>query len=265
MERRGLELSTLIGLGIGVGALIVGFMIEGGNLLAFIHPSAILIIIGGTIGATMVSFGLKEVLRIPKLFMDTMRPAKRITPGFADILIEYAEKSRRDGILSLEEVVDNLEDKFLKKGMQLVIDGCDPDTIISMLENDIYVFETKKKEEAAIFDEAGGFSPTFGIIGTVMGLILVLERVGGDPTTLGPAIAVAFVATFWGISLANLLWLPIRNKLKGKIKEEKMFMELVMIAVLSIQNGENPTVLRRKIENYFGKDIEALKDKYEGG
>lgn len=245
------ESSTLIGIVIGFGALLAGFIIERGNVIALVGPSALIIILGGTLGALTVSYKLSAVIRIPRLMAASFRVPVGPTADLLDQLNEFAERARREGLLSLEEVIDNLEDEFMKKGLQLVVDGTDPDIISSVMQSDIYLYEQRKKEEAAIFEAAGGFSPTMGIIGTVMGLVLVLQSLGGDTSQMGHSIATAFIATLYGISFANLIWLPIANKLKQILKVEKLGKEMIMTGVLAIQQGENPSIIRRKLESYL--------------
>lgn len=251
MGRRGTDVSVLTGLAIGFGGLLVGFMIERGNLLALFSVSALIIILGGTFGALTISYNVRDVLGILRLIRQSMNAAPGPSQEMLELLCEYAEKARRDGILSLEEIVEEADNEFLKKGMQLVVDGTESETISTILENDIYLLETKRKEEAGIFDTAGGFSPTMGIIGTVMGLIVVLSLLGENPAELGHSIALAFTATLYGIGLANLVWLPIGNKLKYQARREKLEMEMILAGVLAIQLGENPGLVRKKLENFI--------------
>ena len=222
--------------------------------------SPLVIIFGGTIGATMLSFTIDTVLKIPTLIQKAATLTPELSRDSLEMMITFAEKARREGILSLEEEISDLSDPFLAKGLKLAVDGTDPDMIRAILENDIYLYELRDKEEAAVFDTMGGFSPTMGIIGTVMGLVLVLGNLGGNAESLGHSIAVAFIATLYGIGLANLLWLPIGNKLKLKAKKEKLQREMIVFSVLSLLAGENPSVLRDKLESYLTeKDQKEFK------
>ncbi len=254
MGRRGTDISVLMGLGIGYGGLLIGFIIEQGNVASLFGLSALIIILGGTMGALVVSYNIRDVLRIFSLVREAMTASSGPSQEMLELLCEYAEKARRDGILSLEEIVEEADNDFLKKGMQLVVDGTESETISTILENDIYLYEQKKKDEASIFEAAGGFSPTMGIIGTVMGLVLVLANLNEPPKELGHAIATAFIATLYGISFANLIWLPISNKLKYKLKREKLEMEMILAGVLAIQLGENPGLVRKRLENFIGTE-----------
>ncbi len=251
MARKGSDASTVLGMAIGFGGLLLGFILEGGNPLSLVGVSALIIIVAGTLGACVSSYGMKMVLRIPSLIAKSMRAVKGPSPRVVETLLEFADKARRDGILSLEDIVDDLEDETLKKGLRLVVDGTESETLAEVLENDMSVFEAREREEAALFEAAGGFSPTMGIIGTVMGLVLVLANLGGDSKAIGHSIATAFIATLYGIAFANLIWLPVANRLKAQQKFRRMEKELIIIGVRSIQNGESPALVREKIEGYL--------------
>jgi chemotaxis protein MotA len=173
------------------------------------------------------------------------------SPQLAQQLLEFAEKARRDGILSLEDTVEDLEDDTLRKGLRLVVDGTESEILVEVLESDIAILEQKKMEDANLFETAGGFSPTMGIIGTVMGLVLVLGRLGADMNELGRSIATAFIATLYGIGLANLFWLPVANKLKSQVKMFRLEKQLIIVGVRSIQQGESPALVREKIEGFL--------------
>jgi chemotaxis protein MotA len=255
MNKSGSDSSTLLGMVMGFGGLIVGFLLEGGNPRGLVGPSAFLIIAAGTSGAVIVSFGLKDFMKIPVYIKDSMKTAMGPSKELVQLLYNFAEKARREGLLSLEDDIDKLSDEFLKKGIRLVVDGVDPEIVRNTLENDITLFEHRKKEEAEVMLQAGGFSPTMGIVGTVMGLVLVLGNLGGDNTALGHSIAVAFIATLYGIGLANLFWLPIGNKLKVKMKQEVLARELILTGILSIQAGENPSLIKDKLAAYVEEEI----------
>ncbi len=261
MARKGSDTSVLIGIVVGFGGLILGFILEGGRVLSLVGVSAFIIIIAGTLGACITSFSLREVLAMPRLFTQAMRSKGGPSPRLVQTLLEFAEKARRDGILSLEDTLEELEDEMLKKGLRLVVDGTESETLLEVMENDLAVFEQRKRDEAGLFEAAGGFSPTMGIIGTVVGLVLVLGNLGGDPKELGHSIATAFIATLYGISFANLIWLPISNKLKGQMKGDRLEKELIIMGVRSIQQGESPALVREKIEGYLEeKDKRALEE-----
>lgn len=259
MKRGGADIATFLGMGIGWGSLIFGYILEGGYVPALFQASAFIIILGGTLGALSTSYTFKDILSIPKLLTESSKLSPDISKDIMEMLITFSEKARREGLLSLESEIEDLNDKFLQKGLKLAVDGTDPEVIRAVLENEIYLFELRKRDEAGMFEAAGGFSPTMGIIGTVMGLMMVLSRLGGDAAALGSSIATAFLATFYGISLANLFWLPVNNKLKLKLKKEKLQKELIIIAILSMLAGENPSILRDKLESFLaGKELKEF-------
>lgn len=260
MAKKGMNLSLFIGLGIGVGGLIVGYVLEKGNPLSLIGISALIMIVTGTVGALVISFGLGRVLGMFKALMGSMKPPNEPSPELVLQFVELSERARKEGLLSLEEVVDQLDDEFMRKGLQLVVDGTESEVISDMLGNEIDIYEHRIKEDAALFDTAGGFSPTIGIIGTVMGLVLVLSHLGGDPSELGHSIAAAFIATLYGVGLANLVFLPVGNSIKNKAKVERLQKEMVVEAVLSIQRGESPGLVRQKLATFLeDKDREKVK------
>jgi chemotaxis protein MotA len=235
----------------GFGGLLLGFLYEQGNPATLIGPSALIIIVLGTLGAVTISFSLKDTLSIPRLLRQALQRVPGPSPQLAQQLLEFAEKARRDGILSLEDTVEELEDEMLRKGLRLVVDGTESEILVEVLENDLAITEQRALEGAEIFEAAGGFSPTMGIIGTVLGLVLVLGRLGGDANELGHSIAVAFIATLYGISLANLFWLPVSNKLKGQVKQMKLEKQMIIVGIRSIQQGESPALVKEKIEGFL--------------
>ena len=257
-----MNLSTVIGIPFGWVALIAAFLIEKGNPASLILPSPFVIILGGTLGALMVSFDLADIKSIPRLLGEACKSVPTKEKELANMFVAFAEKSRRDGLLSLEEDLQSLDpnqDPLIKKGLRYVIDGTDSDALAALLENDVAIFEKHKKHEAEIFQAAGGFSPTMGIIGTVLGLIIVLSNLA-EPEKLGESIAVAFIATLYGISFANLIWLPIANKLKLKLAQEKNVKEMIIEGVLSIQQGESPKLVGDKLAVYLhAKDRGSLE------
>jgi chemotaxis protein MotA len=198
---------------------------------------------------------------MPKLISSAMKNVKTNEGQLANMFVGFAEKSRRDGLLSLEEDLQSLgeADPLIKKGLRYVIDGTDSDALAALLESDVAVWEKHKKREASVFEAAGGFSPTMGVLGTVLGLITTLSKLN-EPEKLGESIATAFIATFYGIGFANLIWLPIGNKLKGKLEKEKRQKEMIIEGVLAIQQGESPKFVGDKLAVYLPeKDRGALE------
>lgn len=245
-----MDIATLLGLLIGLGGLIGGFLWEGGTVGMLMVKTAAVIVFGGTFGAVILSFTIEEIKTVP-YFLKVIFVDKKIDYiTVLDSLVETADKARREGLLSLESQLSEIDNPFLARGLQLVIDGTDPELTRNMLEMEIEAYETKERVGHDIFMSAGGFAPTMGIIGTVMGLVHVLSNVS-DPDKLGGAIAVAFLATLYGVASANVLWIPFATKIKGKSAKDVLLMELVLEGILSIQAGENPRVIREKLMTFL--------------
>lgn len=242
--------SIAIGIGGGAAALILGFLIEGGNPLSLVGISAFVIIAGGLMGTLITSFSLSETIGMFKCFGEAMQAPRKPTRALFDTLLAMSDKSRKEGLLSLEADIEDMEDPFLKKGLRLVVDGTDSSTIVSILDTEIELYESKQKKKIAIFEAAGGFAPTMGIIGTVMGLVIVLSHLGGDASELGHSIAAAFIATLYGIGFANLVFLPVANKLKNGMKAEVEYLLMMQAVVLSLQNGDSTAMFEAKVGAY---------------
>lgn len=242
-----MDLTTLIGLIFGILALVIGFLWEGGQIGTLFEATALLIVVGGTIGAVIVSYPFSELKRLPALTMAAFRDPSLNATETIEQMVEMATIARREGVLALESHLDEMDvDPVMKEGLQLVIDGSDPELIKEMLEIELDFFERQNEMGARMFETAGGFSPTMGIIGTVMGLVNVLGNLS-DPDTLGPAIAVAFMATLYGVAAANVIYLPIANKLRFRTSQLVTAREMMMEGIMSIQAGENPKMLEKKL------------------
>lgn len=252
-----MDIATPLGLLLGVTCMVIAFVLDGGHVSALFSFTAALIVFGGTIGAVIASHTLKEALMIPKLIKHVVKREQVDMEEIIQYLVGISEKARSHGLLSLEKEINSPEierfDPIMKDCLELVIDGTDSDTFKQIIENKIYLSTMNDKKRAGIFEAAGGFAPTMGIIGTVMGLVHVLSNLS-EPDKLGPAIAVAFLATLYGIGSANLLWLPIGHKLKSINAQNKLILELIMEGALSIQGGENPLILRRKLTTFIIED-----------
>ncbi|NLX01978.1 MAG: flagellar motor protein [Syntrophomonadaceae bacterium] len=245
-----MDIATLIGLLIGLGGLVGGFLWEGGHVTMLLVKTAAVIVFGGTFGAVILSFTMDEIKTVPYFLKVVFTDRKIDYLTVLDSLVETADKARREGLLSLESQLGEIDNPFLARGLQLVIDGTDPELTRNMLEMEIEAYENKEKVGHDIFMSAGGFAPTMGIIGTVMGLVHVLSNIT-EPDKLGGAIAVAFLATLYGVASANVLWIPFATKIKGKSAKDVLLMELVLEGILSIQAGENPRVIREKLMTFL--------------
>lgn len=254
-----MEIATILGLLLGWGAMLVANVLEGGHLSALWQYTAFLIVFGGTIGATLIAFPLKDVLGLPKLIGLTFQSNPYDAAALIPQLVGYAEKARREGLLALEADLAEAGDEFLQKGMQMVADGIDQHTVRDMLETELSFIASRHAASFGILEAMGGFAPTMGIIGTVMGLIHVLGNLS-DPSNLGGAIAVAFVATLYGVWTANLLWLPLGTKLKRRSEQEILVREMMLAGILAIQAGDNPQIVEEKLKSYLSPAMRrALK------
>lgn len=245
-----IDFLTIFGLIIGVSAILVGQHLEGGVLSTLINGPAALIVIGGTLGAVMLQSPLMVFARAIKMLSWTI-----ITPQFnseevIQKIISWSVIARRDGLLGLENLEDTEKDPFAKKGLQLLIDGSEPEAIRTIMEVDIHTRESFDIQSARVFESMGGYSPTIGIIGAVLGLIQVMGNLS-DPAKLGGGIAVAFVATIYGVALANLVFLPIANKLKSIVISSAHFNEMIVEGLVSIAEGENPRNIETKLFGFL--------------
>lgn len=248
-----MELSTLLGIIVGFGMLLLGFLLEGGEMSAlFLLPPAI-IVFGGTFGAILVAYNMKDIKKLPRLLKDTMTQHKSSEDELIEVFVRLGESARKEGLLSLEGIVDKEYgakfDSMLKEGVKMVVDGTDAELVKNMFENELYIHAQLRKNEASMFEAAGGYSPTMGIIGTVMGLVHVLGNLS-SPEQLSESIAGAFIATLYGVGFANLVYLPMASKLNQKARQETLEKQLIMEGVLSIQAGENPSIIRRKLQTF---------------
>ena len=257
-----MDFATILGLLLAVGSLcLAAYIGQVDARIIFARYEAFLLVFGGTLGATMVSFPMRTFLRGFGLGLKTAftEPVYHEREVIAT-LVSFAEKARREGLLALENEAAALEDDFMRKGIQLVIDGRDTDIIRKILETEVLYVQDRNAKAEAVFMTMGGFSPTLGIIGTVLGLIAMLKSLGSLSGTgniagsLGVATAQAFVATFFGIALANLLWIPLASKIKERAGQQLLMREIMIEGILSIQAGDNPRLLEEKLHAFLDPD-----------
>lgn len=242
----------------GFGSVITGFILEGGHLSGLWAPSAILIIVGGTIGATGICFPKEDLLQIPKVLKVLIKNQKYDYRALMDQMKAMCIQVRQSGLLSLENQIDQEPDSLMRKGMRLIVDGTSPQYTREALELTLQIIDERHKARAKIFEAAGGYSPTMGIIGTVLGLVHVLSDLQ-EPDTLGPKIAMAFIATLYGIGLANLLWLPLGNKLKEKNRLEILYKSMIIEGLLLIQEGVNTNYMEEKLSSFIAESQKSEK------
>jgi chemotaxis protein MotA len=239
--------ATLIGIVLAMGALLTTMVLEGSSPMAIVLLPPLLLVFGGTFGAAIAGSAMADVKKIGGWFKQALLPAK--VPPIADriaTLVSLAEKARKEGLLALEAQVKDIDDPFLKRGLQMGIDGTDPEELRTVLEGEISAKKAEDKVAAKFFNAMGGYAPTIGIIGTVVGLIHVLENLS-DPGSLGPLIAGAFVATLWGVLSANIFWLPMGAKITRTSELQAAQMELLVEGITEIQAGTSPRAVRQKL------------------
>lgn len=245
-----MDLTLLLGFGLAIFSLVGGFIWEGGHVAALFKPSAALIVFGGTIGATAFSFSMNDLKNVPTLFKIALFPKLKEPNEIIELIVGLADEARREGLLYLENRLDKVDDTFLRKGIQLVVDGTDPDLVRNIMEVELYSIEDRHHIGIQIFEAAGGYAPTMGIIGTVMGLVHVLGSMS-DPDSLGPAIAVAFMATLYGVGSSNVLWLPMAAKLSILSKKESVLRQIMVEGIVSLQAGYNPILIRERLSAFL--------------
>jgi chemotaxis protein MotA len=225
---------------------MIALMMDGGHLKDLLIPSAFVIVVGGTLGATIVSFPLRQLRGLPAIIRNAFYSTETDLRDIIDLMVDFARIARKQGILELETAASGIDDKFLRTGVQLVVDGVPSEMVREILETEIVSLQERHKVGESIFATMGGFAPTLGIIGTVMGLIHMLSNLD-QPGKMGPAIASAFVATLYGVALANLVFLPISSKLKSRTAEEIIAYDMMVEGVLSIQAGDSPRMVEAKM------------------
>lgn len=253
-----MNIATLIGLVLGIGALLIAEMMDGGSPASLANISAFIIVFGGTFGAALVSFPMKAMANLPSLIGKAMKEPKSDPAALVSLFVTLAEKARREGLLSLEEDVQAIDDAFVKKGLLLVVDGTDPELVRTIMEAEVESLEKRHEDGYGILEAMGGYAPTMGIIGTVMGLVRVLANMS-SPDELARSISVAFIATLYGVSSANLLWLPLATKLKGQSGAETFMRWLVIEGILSVQAGDNPRLVKEKLESFIPPKLRNAK------
>jgi chemotaxis protein MotA len=241
---------SLAGLAIGLIAIIGGQVLEGGHIGSLVQPTALLIVCGGTLGAVLLQSPIHVFKRGMQMVKWVWVPPIIEQKRQVDQILNWSQLSRREGLLALENYIPGLKDEFTRKGLQLLVDGADPERIRELLEVDINTFEDEWRQSAKIWESAGGYSPTIGILGAVMGLIHVMENLS-DPTKLGAGIAVAFVATIYGVGLANLVYLPIAGKLKYYIMRMVASREMLIDGLVGIAVGDNPRIIESRLKGYL--------------
>lgn len=241
---------SLAGLLLGLLSILGGQVLEGGHLASLLQPTAFLIVMGGTFGAVMLQSPLPVFTSGLKMLAWVFKPPEVPAEKLISDLVRWSATARKEGLLAMEAQIAGVRDPFLKKGLQLLVDGSEPDRLREVLETEIGAYEKNLKAAAKIWESAGGYSPTIGILGAVMGLIHVMENLT-DPAKLGSGIAVAFVATIYGVGFANLIFLPVAKKLMATISRMVTFREIMVDGIVGIANGDNKALIEGRLQAHL--------------
>jgi len=252
-----MDLATIMGV-IAAFGLVIGSIAMGGGIALFINAPALMIVVGGTFGATLINFPLKDVLGVFSVAKHAIFTTEVSVSDLIARFLDYANKSRKDGILALETEIKSVKDAFLRKGVQLSIDGLEPQDINEILETEIEHIRNRHQLGAEIFTTMGSFAPALGMIGTLIGLVQMLQNMD-DPGSIGPAMAIALLTTFYGSIMANIVCLPLAGKLKARSKNEVLTKEMTVQGIMSLSNGDNPRIMEQKLQAFMPVDESEAK------
>lgn len=257
-----MDKATLIGLILGIGAVIGGQTLEGGHVGSIMQITAAIIVFGGTLGAVFISYPFQDVISSFKEVKKIIKEPPLNPSQVIKQITQYANKARKEGILSLEKELKAIEDQFLKKALTLAVDGVEPHMIRETMATELEYLDEHGKIHSKVFKSAGGYAPTIGILGAVLGLIHVMENLN-DPSKLGVGIATAFVATVYGVGSANLLFLPMSNKLEVRHRHEMILKEMILEGIVSVATGENPRLIEEKLNSFLKQQRKSDQDRQE--
>lgn len=247
MKHRNLDVATVGGIVLGALSIFGSFLLEGGQIGALILLPAIIIVLGGTVAATMIGTSPKYIVTMGKLLKLVVFPPQYDVRQVIQELVHYASIARKDGLLTLDAQLSKMRDPFMQRILRHAIDGAEPEALHAVAQAELDGLSERHAYGALLFQKMGGYSPTMGIIGTVMGLITTLASAGENPDLLIRHIATAFIATLWGVYMANLVWLPISEKLRHIHDQEMLYRQIIVDGVMSIQAGDIPSVIRAKL------------------
>ena len=248
-----MDIATIIGLISGFGFVFYGILLSG-DVGSFIDFPSVVIVLGGTLASTLISYPLKDFLGTVKVIKHVFSYKETSPDGVIEEIITLANVARKEGLLSLEEYGEKIDDEFLKKGIMLIVDGTDPELVRNILETELVFLEERHSEGQGILESMAAFAPAYGMLGTLIGLINMLKNLK-DPDSVGPNMAVALVTTFYGSMLANLVFTPMASKLKIRNKREMLIKELMVEGLLSIQAGENPRIIEEKLKTFIPPEM----------
>lgn len=254
-----MDIATLVGIVVAYILVFVALLL-GPGVGVYIDIPSVLIVIGGTLGIILMNWPLNKVLNVMSVVMKTFLFKADSPADLIFKLVDFSQRARRDGILALESAEEEVTDLFLKKGIRLAVDGTEPEVIKTILETDLSYMQDRHKEGAAVLESMAAFAPAMGMIGTLIGLVAMLQTMS-DPSSIGPAMAVALLTTFYGALIANLFAAPLAGKLKTRSAEETMLKEIMIAGIMAIQSGDNPRIVEQKLNAYLPP--KARKSQFE--
>ncbi|MDA0745095.1 MAG: MotA/TolQ/ExbB proton channel family protein [bacterium] len=257
-----MDITTIVGLIAGFTLIIMGIF-NGGELSSFMDSGSFMITIGGSLSATLVNFPLANIVSILSVmkkafFYKSIQPTELI-----EKIVGFAETARREGILALEQAVQEVDDSFMAAGIRLAVDGTEPELIQTILETELSFVEERHKAGASIFEYMGNAGPAFGMVGTLIGLVIMLSNLD-DPSAIGPGMALALITTLYGAVFANLICIPIGGKLKVRSAEEALQKRMIMEGIMSIQSGDNPRIVEQKLNVFIAPNLRSVSEEEEG-
>ncbi|MFG0282904.1 MAG: motility protein A [Phycisphaerales bacterium JB039] len=245
-----MDIGTIIGLVLGVLAILIGVVLGGGSIPAMIDPTSVMVVLVGSLGAMVISFPLARILKVHKVILKAIRSVPPDPTETIRELVRYAEVARREGILSLENLIPEMKDPFIVRGVKMAVDGTDPELIKTILDTELEALMERHAQGKAILDALAKYAPAFGMIGTLMGLIFMLKNMD-DPSAIGPGMAVALITTLYGALIANVVASPLADKLAARDIEEALVKTIIVTGVMSIQSGDNPRVVEAKLLTFL--------------
>jgi chemotaxis protein MotA len=253
-----MDLATILGIVLALGFILGGQALEGGSILQILQPTAGLIVFGGTLGATMIGFPMSVLKQAAADFLHVIKDEKIEPNAVIDEVIKFTNKARREGIISLEKDAAEIKDEFFRKAIMMAVDGSEPKELRQTMEVELQYMEERGEHSAKVYEAAGGYAPTIGIIGAVLGLIVVMQHLD-NIEEVGHGIAVAFVATIYGVGAANIVFLPAANKLKMKHRKQMIIKEMMLEGTLGILEGQNPRLIEGKLTSFLDEELQKLR------
>ncbi|MCD8502659.1 MAG: flagellar motor protein MotP [Bacillaceae bacterium] len=260
-----LDIMTPLGIGLGLTMAMMAIFTNSGlqGVQYFLDPASLFVVIGGMIGAIFISFSLAEVKLVPKVLKEAFREDRQDLTELIDTFVDLSSKARREGLLALEAGIEEVDDVFIKKGVLLAVDGIEPEIIKDIMMAEVVAMEERHKKARAVIEKAGEYAPAWGMIGTLIGLVLMLQNLN-DPSTLGPNMAIALLTTLYGSLLANLVFIPMASKLESNTEEEIFVKQIIVEGVIGVQSGQNPKILEEKLSAFLPKRYQTKGEEVEG-